>query len=274
MPHITEPSKKTPVIAEADVVVVGGGPGGLPAAVAAARHGAKVLLVERYGFLGGLATASLVAPILGHTASRTSRPIVAGFLEDLTERMHALGGAPTWQETLEKRCVPFDAEAFKRAADEMAREAGVLLLLHAMAVEVMCKDGRMDAVVIESKSGREAARGKVFIDATGDADLAFRAGAQISQGRGFDGGVESMGSFVHIGGIEGVTPEQAAAAQAVVEGVMREGRLRFYHGGFGSTNDVHHDHYSPNMTRWPGDSTNVRHLTAAEVGVREQVWKL
>jgi len=195
-------------------------------------------------------------------------------LKELTERMHALEGAPSWEETLRKRSVPFDAEAFKRAADEMVREAGVLLLLHAMAVDTIVEHGRITAVVLESKSGREAAVGRVFVDGTGDADIAYRAGAQISQGRSFDGSVESMGSFVHIGGIEDVTPEQATAARGVVEAAMTEGRLRFYHGGFSGANDMHHDHYSPNMTRWPGDSTNTRHLSAAEVGVRDQVWKL
>ena len=78
MKTITEPKKDFPVVAEADVVVAGGGPGGLPAAIAAARHGASVLLIERYGFLGGLATAGLVAPILGHTASQSHTPIVQG----------------------------------------------------------------------------------------------------------------------------------------------------------------------------------------------------
>ena len=101
MKTITEPARQLSVVAEADVVVAGGGPGGLPAAIAAARHGAHVLLIERYGFLGGLATAGLVAPILGHTASRSATPIVEGLLREITERMHALDGAPSWQKSWE-----------------------------------------------------------------------------------------------------------------------------------------------------------------------------
>ncbi|RKY63926.1 MAG: FAD-dependent oxidoreductase, partial [Candidatus Latescibacterota bacterium] len=91
MRTITEPPREIPVVAEADVVVCGGGPGGFPAAIAAARHGAKTILIERYGFMGGLATAGLVAPILGHTAHESNTPIVEGILREVTERMHALG---------------------------------------------------------------------------------------------------------------------------------------------------------------------------------------
>ena len=82
MRTLTEPSREIPIVLEADVVVCGGGPGGFPAAIAAARHGAQTVLIERYGFMGGLATAGLVAPILAHTASESHIPIVAGILKE------------------------------------------------------------------------------------------------------------------------------------------------------------------------------------------------
>ncbi len=274
MNTIHEPARETPVIAQADVVVVGGGPGGLPAAIAAARRGADVLLIERYGFLGGLATAGLVAPILGHTASRSSTPIVAGLLREFTERMHALDGAPTWEESLRERSIRFDAEAFKRVADEMVQESGVRLLLHTLAVEAVVEGDQITAVIVESKAGRRAVRGNVFVDATGDADLAFRAGAETRQGRDFDGRVQSMGSFIHIGGVEKASEKQIEAARREVERALRMGRLRFYHPGFASRTTYHRDFFSPNMTRWAGDPTDLPDLTRAELEIREQAWQL
>ena len=94
MKYVTEPEKRIPVVAEVDVAVIGGGPGGLPAAVAAGRHNANTLIVERYGFLGGMATNGLIGPILAHTAHQSSTPIIGGIAKELCVRMHELGGAP------------------------------------------------------------------------------------------------------------------------------------------------------------------------------------
>jgi len=272
--RITEPAREIPVIAEADVIVAGGGPGGLPAAIAAARHGAHVVLIERYGFLGGLATAGLVAPILGHTASRSTTPIVEGHLKEITERMHALGGAPSWEEACQEWGIRFNAEAFKRVADEMVQEAGVNLLLHTLVTNAIVRDDQITALIVENKSGRQAVVGKVIIDATGDADVAFRAGAPTKRGRDFDGQVQSMGSFIHIGGIPELSEGQLAAAREKVRQAMAEGRLHFYNANFTTISTMHHDHFSPNMTRWDGDPTDVRDLTQAELHIRRSVWEL
>ena len=274
MKTLREPARRVPVIAEADVVVAGGGPGGLPAAIAAARHGAQVLMVERYGYLGGLATSGLVAPILGHTASRSHTPIVEGLLKEITEQMHDLEGAPAWDEACQEWGIRFEAEALKRVADVMTQEAGVHLLLHSMVTDAIVKDGRIAALVVESKSGRQAVTGRVIIDATGDADVAYRSGAPTRQGREYDGRVESMGSFVHIGGIPELSEEQKAAAQEQVRQAMSDEWFHFYSSGFAGTNTMVRDHYSPNMTRWAGDPTNTAHLTQAELDVRGEVWAL
>ena len=274
MPKIKEPARELPIYADVDVVVCGGGPGGFSAAIAAARHGARTLLIERYGFLGGLATGGLVAPILGHHAHDSAKPIVEGLLKELTERMHALGGAPTWEEALSKWGVNFDAETFKRVADLMAQEAGVQVLLHTLVTDVIMDGGKIAAVIIENKSGRQAVRAKIVIDGTGDADIVFRAGAPTQKGRDFDGKGESMGSFMHIAGLPQMTDEQHKAAQEKVRQAMAEGRLRFYNPGFLGMNDTRADHASPNMTRFSGDSTNGAEMTQAELDIRAEAWKL
>jgi hypothetical protein len=271
---IVEPQRQLPVAADVDVIVVGGGPGGLPAAIAAARRGATVLLVERYGFLGGLATAGLVAPILGHTSSRAHTPIVEGLLREMTERMHALDGALTWEEACQEWGIRFEAEALKRVADQMVHESGVELMLHTIATGVLVEGEDIQALIVESKSGRQALRGQVYVDATGDADLAYWAGAPTRKGRAFDGRMESMGSFVHIGGVEDVTEEQASAAREALRTAMARGEFRFYNDGFTANNTVTGGQYAANMTRWPGDSTKICDLTQAEIGIREQIWRL
>lgn len=271
---VTEPRREIPVVAQADVIVAGGGPGGLPAAIAAARHGARVVLIERYGFLGGLATAGLVAPILGHTASRSHTPIVEGLLKEITERMHALDGALPWADACQEWGVRFDPEALKRVADDMVAGAGVDLRLHTMVTDAIVEGTEIRALIVESKSGRQAVLGKVFVDATGDADVAHRAGAATTQGRTFDGRVESMGSFIHIGGVAGATDAQEKAAREALRQAMARGEFRFYNNGFTGSNTMARDQFSPNMTRWPGDSTKICDLTEGEVKVREQVWKL
>jgi len=276
-----EPAREVPIVDEVDVIVAGGGPGGLPAAVAAARHGASVLLVERYGFLGGMAAAGLVAPILGHTASRGNTPeqasrytapIVEGLLKEIAERMHALGGAPSWEETLLAWGIYFDAEALKRAADELVQEAGVNLLLHAMVTDSIVEDGRIKGLIVESKSGRQAVMGNLVIDATGDADVAYRAGAPTRRGRDFDGLGESAGSFLHIGGVSHLNEEQRANAVEKVEEAALRGRLHLYNPLVTKLNAYHREFFSPNMTRALGDPTDVRDLTRMELDVRRDIW--
>ncbi len=274
MSTITVPEQSIPVRGTYDVVVAGGGPGGIPAAIAAAGEGARVLLVERYGFLGGLATAGLVAPILGHTAHESDVPIVEGILREMTGRMHASGGAPAWEQACTEWGVRFDPEAFKYVAERMALESGVQMLYHALVTDAIAEPAsggrKVTHLIVESKSGREAIAAKVFVDATGDADIAFRSGARTAQGRDFDGAVESMGSFVHLGGIDGVTAEQVKSARTLLEGELEAGRIRFYGSGIASDLSIEPDHWALNRTRFAADPTKVDNLTAAEVEFREQ----
>lgn len=272
---ILEPAREISVVADADVVVCGGGPGGFPAAIAAARHGAKVVLIERYGCLGGLATAGMVAPILAQHANDSHVAIVEGLLHELTDRLHAVGGAPTWDEALQEWGIRFDSEAMKVVLDQMVQEAGVTVMLHTFITNVVTEGDRIKAVFVESKSGRHAVTGKIFIDATGDADVAFRAGAPTTYGRTFDGKPESMGSFYQLGNVPKVDEKRRREIYDLVCKQMDAGNFGFYNPGFLAYQCAYHrDHTSANMTRFSGDARDAADLTIGEMSVRKNIWAL
>ena len=192
MRTVREPAREIPVAAEADVVVIGGGPGGMVAALASARTGAKTALVERYGFLGGMATAGLMTSFNGFRNERPPNHVqtVRGIAQELVDRLLAAGGAcgctahGNFGELTPGRCpyaVSFDPEVLKHAALEMLCEAGVNALLHTTFSDAMTDGRNVTAAVVEGKSGRQAIAGRVFVDATGDGDLAARAGARFEK---------------------------------------------------------------------------------------------
>jgi hypothetical protein len=168
-----------------DVLVAGGGPAGLAAAIAAARSRARTLLVERYGFLGGMATAGLVNPFMGFHIG--GRPIIGGILAELIERLKAAGG---WDGP--RAPLAFDAEIFKFVADDMCQEAGVTLLLHTWIGQPQVKRRRIESVAALNKSGAQQLPARIYVDATGDADLAARSGAPCELGRDEDGLTQPM----------------------------------------------------------------------------------
>jgi hypothetical protein len=207
---ITEPSRKIRVWREADVVVVGGGPGGIGSAIAAARSGAKTVLIERYGHLGGMATGGLVN-IIPNLSDITGKQRIFGLTMELLNRVDKRGGAsyPPKKDwgTADRKAVDYyldaglgwfyvrqdhnigkqrvlysavvDPEILKDELNAMVLESGVDLLLHSWGTQVIMEGNAVKGVFFESKSGRQAILGKVIIDATGDGDMFVAAGAEF-----------------------------------------------------------------------------------------------
>jgi len=205
---VIEPSREIDVYHEADVVVVGGGPGGHSAAVAAALNGAKTILVERYGHLGGMATGGIVIQI-PHMSDGGKEPIIAGLSLEWLERLDTIGGTlrprmedigsddeklvSQWRRFMGnvingriEHTAWVDPELLKCVLNDMVEEAGVKLSLHSWGTQAIVEKGAVRGVIFESKSGRQAVLGKVIIDGTGDGDLLPLAGAD------YDGTIDPL----------------------------------------------------------------------------------
>src|SRR5271169_1883217 len=219
---IFEPARQVPVFAETDVLVVGGGPAGTAAAIAAARLGAEVLLVERYNHLGGLSTGGLVIWI-DRMTDWSGRQIIRGLANEFMERLpkDAIQGPPradwgnrnvataaywaqrtaayhgvvTWSPTI-------DPEALKTLSIRMADEAKLRLLFHAWCTAPIVEDGVVQGAIFESKEGRHAVLAKVVVDTTGDADLIARSGAQCKSDMDTDDIHHCMNTVFLLGGVD------------------------------------------------------------------------
>ncbi len=187
-----------------DVVVVGGGPSGLTAAVSAARLGASTLLIERYGFLGGMSSAALVYPWFTFH-DMTGRQVIGGLAQEIVDRLVEMDASPghmrdtvgfVWSVT------PYDKEAFKVLAIDLLEEAGVDVLFHSLVHQVEMKEQSITRVLTVGKYGAASAKGLIYIDATGDADLAALAGAPVIKGRAVDGKVQAFTMIFRLGGVK------------------------------------------------------------------------
>ena len=186
MKTIQEPARQIPVYGEYEVAVLGGGPAGIAAAVAASRAGRRTLLVERYGFLGGMGTAAGVTNFCGLHANvhGEMHRVVQGIASDLLGRIDRLDGLNKPHLILGKIFAQaYDTPAYKIAADDLLAAHKVDILFHALGAGVAMDDGaRIDALFVETKGGRQAIRADIFVDCSGDGDLAAWAGAPYEVG--------------------------------------------------------------------------------------------
>jgi hypothetical protein len=191
---VEEAPRQTPVAAAVDVVVVGGGPTGVGAALAAASEGAKTLVVERHGMLGGMWTAGLLNPLF--------EPLRGWWVERLVGRLHEAGG---WRD--HPKFPVFDTEVLKYTLEQMLGEAGVDFWYHVQACDPLVIDRRVRGIIIEGKSGREAILANTVIDCTGDGDVAARAGVPFQFGRPVDGLAQPMTLMFEVEGVESLGPK-------------------------------------------------------------------
>ncbi len=192
---ISEPARQIPVLAETDVLVIGGGPAGAAAAVAASRTGAETYLVERYNHLGGLWTGGLVLPLLSTHAidkQKHTRQVIFGVGGEMSKRLKDMG------MSISEINPVIDPEAGKYVLDEMVREAGVKMLYHTWCTQVIMDGNTIKGVFVESKSGRMAVLAKVVIDCTGDGDIFHWAGDSYDEMKYHIGLVHRLGNVDHI----------------------------------------------------------------------------
>lgn len=289
------------IIACTDVLVVGGGPAGIGASMGAARAGAKVILVERYGFLGGAATAQLVNPFMSaHTQESLLRAggkatmypvdhgqgerIIKGLLLELSKRLIEKNGAiePSFETGY---VMPFDPETLKIVLMDMADNAGVDVLLHSFA-STYIPDKEYPAVVFETKSGPVVIKAKCIVDCTGDGDIAAMAGAPFEVGRDIDGLVQPMTLYFRMAGFEKepffeyikAHPEQwygVFGLWDLIKRASREGLLELPREDLLMFTTPHPHEVSVNSTRVIKVlGTDVWDLSKAEWESRRQMWQV
>jgi hypothetical protein len=273
MPDTITVTKEIPIIADYDVVICGGGPSGFIAAIAAARGGARTALIERYGFLGGMATAGLVAPISEFNFH--GRRVIGGIPREFVEGLQKIGGAI---EENPKGNISFDPEKYKIAAQRMVLESGVSLYLHSYLSGCIKSGESTTHVLIENKNGAEAIGGKYLIDCTGDADLAYRAGVPMQPVNGplqpaslcfMLGGVDTKALPLAHHRLEGVNSHDAEIRRLLSEMSARTEIPVF--GGPWYCSVVSEGLLLVNMTRAKADMTDNRQATRIECLLRENV---
>jgi len=253
MRTVVEERRETPVVAEADVAVIGAGTAGFVAALAAARNGARTALIERWGYAGGAAVGGLVITIPEAAG-------IWGIEREFHERLLARGGAICVPLPNGNNHVHLSAPDCKILGDEMLREAGVTVYYHSLCVAVVRSGAGVEAIIMENKSGRQAVCARVFVDATGDGDVAARAGVPFTLGDG-RGNMEAVTTMYMVAGAD----KAAYMARPPVRNKLpgRTSAIAF--------TEVHPGEVNCWGGRVHGDGTDVRELTRMEMELRAQI---
>ncbi len=289
--------RRIPVSEGYDVVVVGGGSAGIAAAVAAGRNGARTLLVERNGCLGGTSTIGLVGPFMTSYDARSREPVVGGVFSEVVRRMVERGGAvdpatippgtiySSFISEGHGHVTPFQAEVLKAVADAVVSGAGVEVLFHCECIDVMRGRGAIQGVILHRKQGTTAVPCKYAVDCSGDGDLAVMAGAEFVLGRG-DGKMQPASTFFRIGNVDDVKLESWVREHRRVHGEERlfeclvleaaeRGEFTVPRRWINIYREPRPGEYRVNVTRVIGvDGTKSEDLSRGEIEGRRQVFEV
>ncbi|QYN32221.1 FAD-dependent oxidoreductase [Pseudonocardia sp. DSM 110487] len=253
------------------------------------------MLVEQYGYLGGNLTAGLVGPCMTSYSLDGEQQLIKGVFDEFVRRMAERGDALHPSQTRagdeysgfivygHDKVTPFEPEAAKTVGLQMCRESGVELLLHSFVADTLVEDGHVRGIVVANKNGLQALTARVTVDATGDGDVAARAGAEVRVGRHSDGRTQPMTLFFRVQGVDDdrvveyirTHPEDRRPYAGIVAAAREDGRFPSPRMGVGMYKTMRPGVWRINTTRVLGrDGTQVRDLTAAEIEGRDQAMAL
>lgn len=273
-------SKRIPVKEEFDVVVCGGGPAGITAAISASRAGCRTALIERLGFLGGTAAAGLVVPISGFF--HQGHQVTGGIAWELVQRLEEVNGACV---EYPKGHVSVHIESYKLMVQRMMQESNVTLFTNSYLSDCIKQNEKVTHVIIQNKNGTEAIAGKTFIDATGDGDLCSLAGVPMLEQsetlqplslcfilEGADTSTDLLKDCIHHDGRNGM-PSCNSEIQSYLNQCVKEGRLKQFGGPWFNTL-VQGNAIAVNVTRSAGNAVDCQSMQQAESQLREDMFTI